>query len=116
MRRPRRHVGRRQRPVPAAADVVRWEELGVPADAIAAWRSLGFGPFEAALARGDGFTPSTAAHCRRQLQQVARRWARYGLDSAEGLAWHRAGHPPAQALRLRDRVAAGDRQAPSIDG
>jgi hypothetical protein len=70
-----------------------WEALGVdPAH---------FDPFEAAMAQGDGFTPAFAVHYRRQLRKTADCWSRVGLDSADGLRWHRAGFRAKEAKRWR---------------
>ena len=79
----------------------RWETLGIDPPAVGAWEAIGFGPFEGAMAHGDGFTPLGAVPYRHQLKRTARRWARSGFDSSEGLRWHRAGFSVRDALRWR---------------
>jgi hypothetical protein len=82
-----------------------WEVFGVPPAEVARWKALNFEPFEAALAHGDGFTPTAAVHYSRQLRKTADSWRRTGLNSVEGLHWHRAGFGPKEAIRWRsDRV------------
>ncbi len=87
----------------AADEDGSWLDLGVRTEDVAQWRDEGFGAFEAALAQGDGFTPSMAVHHRRQLERVAHTWIRQGLDSVEGLEWHRAGFAAADAVKWRSQ-------------
>lgn len=79
----------------------RWEEFDIDPGGAEAWKAIGFGPFEAALAYGDGFAPGFAATYHHQLHQVADSWVRRGLDTAEGLRWHRAGFTADEADRYR---------------
>lgn len=80
-----------------------WEELGIDGAAVGAWDAIGFSPFEAALAHGDGYTPMMAVHSSRRLKRAARPWAQRGLDTLEGLHWHRAGFGVKEAMRWRTR-------------
>jgi len=80
-----------------------WADLGVHAEDVAAWKVRGLGPFDAALAQGDGFTPSIVTHYLRQLLRVAHIWEHQGLNSVEGLQWHRAGFAAADAVRWRSQ-------------
>ena len=89
--------------VEETVDPASWEELGIDNAAIGAWDAIGFSPFEAALAHGDGYTPMMAVHDRRQLQKAARPWVQRGLDTLEGLHWHRAGFGVKEAMRWRTR-------------
>lgn len=68
-----------------------WERFGIDAGQRSAWEELGFGPFAAALALADGFAPHFAAGYRHQLLKTASAWQRLGLDSEQGLEWHREG-------------------------
>jgi hypothetical protein len=81
----------------------QWLDLGISAEDVSEWKANGFGAFEAALAQGDGFTPSFARHYRNQLRRIADTWIREGLDSVEGLHWHRAGFAAADAVQLRSQ-------------
>lgn len=104
--------------VEETVDPALWEELGIDSGAIGAWEAIGFSPFEAALAHGDGYTPMMAVHYRRQLQKAARPWVQRGLDTLEGLHWHRAGFGVKEARRWRtsgvDVKTARDRR-PGFD-
>jgi hypothetical protein len=80
-------------------DPESWEVFGVHPAQVPGWKLLDFNPFEAAMAQGDGFSPAFAVHYGRQLRVTADRWRRVGLNSAEGLRWHRAGFDAKEATR-----------------
>ncbi len=82
-----------------------WEAFDIDPAEAQGWEALGFGAFDAAVAYGDGFTPRFAVHYRRQLLKTADSWRRVGLDSIEGLCWHRAGFATKEATRWRSRGA-----------
>jgi len=92
-----------------------WDEFGVHPAQVAGWKMLGFDSFEAAMAQGDGFTPAFAVHYRRQLRATAGRWRGVGLDSVDGLRWHRAAFGTKEATQWRalgvDVEAARGRRA-----
>jgi len=92
-----------------------WDAFDVHPAQVAGWKMLGFDSFEAAMAQADGFTPVFAVHYRRQLRATAGRWRRVGLDSVDGLRWHRAAFVAKEATRWRalgvDVEAARGRRA-----
>jgi hypothetical protein len=87
-----------EEPEPGKED---WEAFGIDQGEASGWDALGFDAFDAALAHGDGFTPSFAVHYREQLLKTADSWRRMGLNSTEGLRWHRAGFAVKEATRWR---------------
>ena len=97
----RRRGRTRGGPVREEGDSGNWVTFGVRPAQVAGWEALGLEPFEAAMAQGDGFTPAFAVHYLRQLRATADRWRKVGLDSSDGLHWHRAGFGAKEATRWR---------------